>query len=167
MRPVLAFAAFVIFVLFSPRVLSARPPISVCELLDNADKFRGIVITVRGEIHFQYEELALYPTGCQFRSVFSLPYAIRQGDFSTVVGRLLHSTAGWNSLWIEDTDSTGERPSAFYAALRVFQASHPDNVPIPATIIGKLEAAPHRGYGHLGAYVAQIVVQSVRLASDK
>jgi hypothetical protein len=162
MKAAHAIRGLTLIVLLSAEGLWAGEPISVCEIIDNADRYRGTVVTVRGEVHSRYEEIALYPTGCKFKSVWSMPYAIRQGDLSILAGRLLRSTPGWNSLWLSEVSDTPGNPGVLYTALKEFQANHPDNVPIGMTIVGTLEAA-RRGYGHMGAYVAQIVVQSVRL----
>jgi hypothetical protein len=139
------------------RTLRAERPISVCELVDNLDKYRGTMVTVMGEIKTGFETTALYPAACKSKSKDDRP-------------------DGWNAIYLTQPDGAPESPATFEmdkdekerfrVEYKKFQATHSEKDAIPVIIAGKLEATPHHGYGHLNGRVAQIVIKSMRMVTE-
>jgi hypothetical protein len=158
MRPTIFTLSAVGYAFLCALTLRAERPISVCELVDNLDKFRGTIVTVKGDIRTGFETTALYPADCKSKSREDRP-------------------DGWNAIYLTQPDGMPESPvtfemdkdemERFRAEYKKFQATHSEKDPIPVIITGKLEATPHRGYGHLNGRVAQIVIKAMRMATQE
>jgi hypothetical protein len=140
----------------------AMPPrvLTVCELLSQLDRYRGKEVHVRGELRTGTEEIALVEQ-CSKRFV---------ADGHT-----------WpNAIWLTPPGRLATEPVDFKldeAAIRAMQAqinqarAAGKQGKVVVTFIGKCEARKHLGkdprstkvtggFGHLGAYPAQLVYRS-------
>jgi hypothetical protein len=154
-------------ILIGQAIAATPPALKMCELVQRPEQFSGKLISVRGRVQIGFEDFELSVAECGSRNIQSIWLEYGKGPKRQPTTWCCGAMVPTDSLVVIENDAFRTFDRYLIAQSRAHLHS------VTATLTGRFDTKPTQpcpdgksqccngGFGHMGAFCARLVIQSV------